>query len=145
MRKWRQGIFTPTHQDKFIGSTATYRSGLELKFFRFCDNNPNVLEWGSENVVVPYKSPVDNRMHRYFVDNFIVIREGEQIKKYLVEIKPFKQTQLPTTKYKKRRHLLYEQKMYITNQAKWEAAKEYGKKKGYVFIILTEKELNNTK
>ena len=100
-----------------------------MKFFRFCDNNPNVLEWGSENVVVPYKSPVDNRMHRYFVDNFIVIREGEQIKKYLVEIKPFKQTQLPTTKYKKRRHLLYEQKMYITNQAKWEAAKEYGKKK----------------
>ena len=145
MRKWRQGIFTPTYQDKFIGSTATYRSGLELKFFRFCDNNPNVLEWGSENVVVPYKSPVDNRMHRYFVDNFIVIREGEQIKKYLVEIKPFKQTQLPTTKYKKRRHLLYEQKMYITNQAKWEAAKEYGKKKGYVFIILTEKELNNNK
>jgi len=141
MGKWRQGIFTPKHLDKFLGKTAIYRSGLELKFFRFCDNNPNVLEWGSENVVVPYKSPIDNRMHRYFVDNFIVIREGNKIKKYLVEIKPFKQTQVPTTKYKKRQHLLYEQKMYITNQAKWEAAKEYGKKKGYTFIILTEKEL----
>ena len=141
MSKWRQGIFTPKHLDKFLGKTAIYRSGLELKFFRFCDNNPNVLEWGSENIVVPYKSPIDNRMHRYFVDNFIVIREGNKIKKYLVEIKPFKQTQVPTTKYKKRQHLLYEQKMYITNQAKWEAAKEYGKKKGYTFIILTEKEL----
>jgi hypothetical protein len=141
MSRWRQGIFTPKYQDKFIGKNAIYRSGLELKFFRFCDNNPNVLEWGSENIVVPYKSPIDNRMHRYFVDNFIVIREGEKIKKYLVEIKPFKQTKAPTTKYKKRQHLIYEQKMYITNQAKWEAAEKYSKKKGYTFIILTEKEL----
>ena len=140
-RKWRQGIFIPNNIDKFIGERAIYRSGLELKFFRFCDNNENVLKWGSENVVVPYRSPLDNRMHRYYVDNFIVIKEGSEIKKYLVEIKPYKQTLKPTTKYKKKQHIIYEQKAYITNQAKWEAAKKYGKKRGYSFIILTENEL----
>ena len=55
-KKYRQGIFTPKNQNKFIGTRATYRSGLELKFFRFCDENPNVIKWGSENIVVPYKS-----------------------------------------------------------------------------------------
>jgi|TARA_R110000744_G_scaffold37431_4_gene85783 hypothetical protein len=141
MRKWRQGIFTPSNQHKFIGSKAVYRSGLELKFFRFCDNNPNVKKWGSENVVVPYISPLDKRAHRYYVDNYIEILEGKYLKKYLVEIKPSKQTKPPTTKYRKRRHLLYEQRAYVVNQAKWEAARNYSKKNGCEFIILTEKEL----
>ena len=140
-KKWRQGIFTPKNQDKFIGSKAVYRSGLELKFFRFCDDNPNVLEWGSENIIVPYISPLDNRAHRYYVDNYIAIKEGLEVVKYLVEIKPSKQTKPPTTKYRKRQHLIYEQKQYVINQAKWKAAKEFCKKKGFTFIILTEKEL----
>ena len=140
-KKWRQGIFTPKNQDKFIGSKAVYRSGLELKFFRFCDDNPNVLEWGSENIIVPYISPLDNRAHRYYVDNYIAIKEGSEVVKYLVEIKPSKQTKPPTTKYRKRQHLIYEQKQYVINQAKWKAAKEFCKKKGFTFIILTEKEL----
>ena len=97
-KKWRQGIFTPKNQDKFIGSKAVYRSGLELKFFRFCDDNPNVLEWGCENIVVPYISPLDNKAHRYYVDNYIAIKEESEVVKYLVEIKPSKQTKPPTTK-----------------------------------------------
>ena len=97
--KWRQGEFVPNNKEKFIGTKATYRSGLELKFFRFCDNNTNVLKWGSENVIVPYTSPLDGRVHRYFVEN------------------------------------------YVINQAKWEAAKKYGNKRGLTFIIITEKEL----
>tara|TARA_R110002051_G_scaffold141996_2_gene215300 strand:+ start:130 stop:567 length:438 start_codon:yes stop_codon:yes gene_type:complete len=141
MRKWRQGIFTPINQNKFIGSKAVYRSGLELKFFRFCDSNQNVKKWGSENVVVPYISPLDKRAHRYYVDNYIEILEGKYLKKYLVEIKPSKQTKPPTTKYRKRRHLLYEQRAYVINQAKWAAARNYSKKNGCEFIILTEKEL----
>jgi hypothetical protein len=140
-KKWRQGIFTPKNLNKFIGSKAVYRSGLELKFFRFCDDNPNVLEWGSENIIVPYISPLDNRAHRYYVDNYIAIKEGSEVVKYLVEIKPSKQTKPPTTKYRKRQHLIYEQKQYVINQAKWKAAKEFCKKKGFTFIILTEKEL----
>lgn len=138
--KYRQGIFTPLNKDKFVGTHAVYRSGLELRFMRFCDNNPNILKWGSENVVVPYISPVDGRAHRYFVDNFVVIKEGNRIGKYLIEIKPSKQTIPPTTKYKKREHLIYEQSMYAVNQAKWTAAKEYCKRKGLEFLILTEKD-----
>ena len=140
-KKWRQGIFVPKNQDKFIGSKAIYRSGLELKFFRFCDDNPNVLEWGSENIIVPYISPLDNRAHKYYVDNYIAIKEGTNVVKYLVEIKPSKQTKPPTTKYRKRQHLIYEQRQYVVNQAKWKAAKEFCRKKGLTFIILTEKEL----
>lgn len=139
--RYRQGIYVPINKDKFIGKTATYRSGLELKFFKFCDNNANVIKWGSENVVIPYISPVDNRVHRYFIDNYVVILEGTAIKKYLIEIKPSKQTAPPNTKYKKQEHLLYEQKQYAVNQAKWKSAREYCSKNGFSFLILTEKEL----
>ncbi len=140
-KKWRQGVFTPKNSEKFIGSKAIYRSVLELIFFRFCDNNPNVIKWGSENVVVPYKSPLDNRVHKYYVDNFVTIKEGKDTISYLVEIKPSKQTKPPQTKYRKKQHLIYEQKAYVTNQAKWKAAREYCKKRGFTFIIITEKEL----
>jgi len=140
--KYRQGKFVPINKDKFIGSYANYRSGLELKFMRFCDNNSNVIKWGSENVVIPYISPLDGRVHKYYVDNFVVIREGNIIKNYLIEIKPSKQTQPPTTNYKKKEHLLYEQSAWIINSAKWEAARELCKKKGFEFLILTEKHLN---
>jgi len=141
MKKWRQGIFVPKNVDKFIGSKAIYRSGLELKFFRFCDDNKNVVKWGSENVIVPYYSPLDNKGHRYYVDNYIEILEGRKLTKYLVEIKHSRETKPPKTKYRNRKHLLYEQKTFVTNQAKWEAARKYSKKRGYKFIILTEKEL----
>lgn len=139
--KYKQGIYRPINVSKFIGNTATYRSGLELRFFRFCDYNPNILKWASESIVVPYISPLDNKVHRYFVDNFIVVQEGKAIKKYLVEIKPYKQTIPPSTKYRKQEHLLYEQAAWTVNQAKWLSAREYCSKHGFDFIILTEKEL----
>lgn len=138
--KYRQGVFKPTNRSKFIGTEAIYRSGLELKFMRFCDTNDNVLKWGSENIVIPYFSPLDKKYHRYYVDNFVVIKEGDIIKRYLVEIKPSKQTLPPNTKYKKKEHLLYEQAQYIKNQSKWQAAKEYCKNKNMEFIIITEKD-----
>ncbi len=140
--KYRQGYFIPKNKDKFIGSKAIYRSGLELKFFRFCDDNINVIKWGSENVIVPYISPVDGRVHRYIIDCYVVIKEGNKTTKYLVEIKPYKQTIIPTTKYKKKEHLLYEQKQYSVNVAKWEHARKYCQKNGMNFLIITEKDLN---
>ena len=73
--------------------------------------------------------------------NYVEIKEGNVIKKYLVEIKPSKQTKPPQTKYRKKQHLIYEQKAYVINQAKWEAARKYSKKRGLSFIIVTEKEL----
>jgi len=79
--RYRQGIFVPNNIDKFIGERAIYRSGLELKFFRFCDNNSKVVRWGSENVIIPYYNPLTKRNHRYHVDNYVVIKEGDNITK----------------------------------------------------------------
>ncbi len=140
-KKYRQGVFVPINKEKFIGTTAFYRSSLELKFMRFCDNNPNVIKWGSENVIIPYMSPIDNKAHRYFVDNFVVIKEGNITTKYLIEIKPDKQTRPPAVKYKKKEHLIYEQATYAVNTSKWEAARKVCKQKGWEFLIITEKHL----
>lgn len=139
--RFKQGVYRPINVQKFIGEHAIYRSGLELKFMKFCDTNSNVLKWGSENIIVPYISPVDNKLHRYYVDNFVAIKEGNTVKKYLVEIKPSRQTAPPKIKYRKKSTMLYEQVQWTVNQAKWTAAREYSKKKGLDFIILTEKEL----
>jgi len=140
--RFKQGIFTPKHQHKFIGSKAVYRSSFELKFFRWADENSNVLVWGSENIIVPYISPVDGKAHRYYVDNFVVIKEGAQTKKYLIEIKPFSQTQPPqTSKRKKQQTIVYEQVQWVVNNAKWSAAKAYAKKHDAEFLIITEKDL----
>ena len=73
--QYKQGIYKPS--DKYVGSNKPiYRSSWELKFFRWCDSNPNVLEWTSESICIPYTSPLDGRVHRYFVDNTVVIKEG---------------------------------------------------------------------
>lgn len=140
--RYVQGIYRPINKSKFVGEYAIFRSSLERKFFLWADNNPNVLEWGSENIIVPYVSPLDNRAHRYYVDNYVVLKEGSNIVKYLIEIKPYKQTFKPTvSKRKKKSTILHEQTQWIINQAKWEAAELFAKKKGYKFIKITEKEL----
>ena len=144
-KRFRQGNFKPINSKKYIGKgDPVYRSGWELKFFRWADLNENILAWGSENIIIPYVNPLDGKVHRYFVDNFIVFKGKDGVNnKFLIEIKPSKQTQRPVkTKYKKQKTILYEQKMYIQNTAKWEAANKWAKKKGYKFLIITEKELN---
>jgi hypothetical protein len=145
-KRYKQGIYRPKNPQKFIGKEAIYRSGLELKFMIFCDNNPNVVRWGSENVIVQYFDPCTKKVRKYYIDNYVMIKEGEIIKKYLVEVKPHKQTQEPkVTKRRNKAHLLYEQQQYATNQSKFHYAREYAKKNGMEFIIITEKELNSSK
>jgi hypothetical protein len=142
-KEFKQGVYKPINRQKYIGDKLPfYRSGYELKFMRWADANPNVLKWGSESIIVPYKSPIDGKMHRYFVDNVVIIKEGENIKKYLIEIKPHKQTQPPTAHgNKKQTTILYEQATYVINQSKWEAAKKWCKDHEWEFLILTEKHL----
>ena len=142
---FKQGLYKPVHIEKYIGKQhPIYRSGWELKFFKWCDCNENIIKWGSENVIIPYYSPIDDRVHRYFVDNFIIFKDKNgNYNKFLVEIKPSKQTKRPVrTKGKKNSTMLYEQKTYVVNTAKWRAAEKWATKKGYKFIIITEKELN---
>ncbi len=139
---YKQGVYKPVTNKYRGGSNPVYRSSWELKFFRWCDSNSNVLEWTSESVVVPYTSPLDGRTHRYIVDNTIKIREGNNIVKYLIEIKPKKQTQPPKPHgNKKQSTILYENMNYIRNQAKWAAAEAWCGKRGYKFQILTEEHL----
>jgi hypothetical protein len=143
-KRYRQGVFKPINNIKYIGNgNPVYRSSWELKFFRWADLNENILAWGSENIIIPYLSPLDNKVHRYFVDNFIVFLDrNKNKKKFLIEIKPSKQVEKPCiTKGKRKTTILYEQKTWVVNQAKWEAAKKWSGKKGYEFLILTEKEL----
>lgn len=140
--RFKQGIFKPKNTNKFLGKFAIYRSSYELRFMRWADNNPNILEWNSEKVVVPYVSPIDSRGHRYYVDFYIALKEGDKIVKYLIEVKPSTQTQAPKiSKRKKSSTIVYEQTTWITNQAKWSAATEYAKKRGLLFKVITEKDL----
>jgi hypothetical protein len=140
--KFKQGLFKPKNRSKYIGKEdPVYRSGWELKFFRWADDNPNVVEWASEAVIIPYVSPIDHKVHRYYTDGVVAIRENNIIKKYIIEIKPRSQTVLPVKGRKRMSTMVYETVRYAQNQAKWEAAKKYAAKHGYEFIILTEKEL----
>jgi len=147
--KYTQGIYTPLNPQKYKGTyPIVYRSGLELKSFRYLDKNPNVLTWGSESVVIPYVSPADGKMHRYFVDLVAALRDVKNncIKKLLIEVKPEKQTIPPIpSNRKKQSTMLYEKYQYAVNMAKWDAARRWAKEKGYVFLILNEKHLNADK
>ena len=119
-----------------------YRSLWELKFMTYCDTNINILEWGSEEMYVWYKSPVDNKPHRYFPDFYIKARESNgQIKKYIIEVKPQRQTKPPAKPKRQTRGYIREAYEYAKNKAKWKAANEWCLDRGFEFKILTEKEL----
>ena len=140
-----KGKFQPSYPKKYRGDhrNIIYRSLWERKFMVYCDLNENILEWGSEEIIVPYRSPLDNRYHRYFPDFYIKVRnKGGNFKKYIIEIKPKKQTLEPKIPKRKTKRYLSEVTTYVTNQAKWDAAKEWCLDRGLEFLILTEKELN---
>ena len=112
------------------------------KFMVYCDLNENILEWGSEEIVMPYRSPVDGRVHRYFPDFYIKVKESTgRIKKMIIEIKPKRQCSPPSKPKKQTKGYLREAYEYAKNQAKWEAASEWCKDRGYIFKVFTEKEL----
>ena len=139
-----KGKYSPSYPKKYKGdpTNIVYRSLWERKFMVYCDKNENILEWGSEEVVVPYHSPIDNRYHRYFPDFYIKVRESTgKIKKMIIEIKPYRQCIEPKIQKKKTRGYIYEVMEYAKNQAKWNAAKEWCLDRGYEFKVLTENEL----
>lgn len=139
-----KGKFQPSHPKKYRGDhrNIIYRSLWERKFMVYCDLNENILEWGSEEIIVPYRSPIDNRYHRYFPDFYIKVKEKSgSIQKYLIEVKPFKQTKEPIPQKKKTKSYIYNVTEYVKNQAKWKAAKEFCKDRRWEFKVLTEHEL----
>ena len=139
-----KGKYRPSRPKKYRGDPTNiiYRSLWELKFMKYCDSNSNVLEWGSEEVIVPYRSPIDNRYHRYFPDFYIKVRESTgKIKRMIIEIKPQKQCVEPKVQKRKTRSYVYQVCEYAKNQAKWEAAKEFCEDRKWEFKVLTENEL----
>jgi hypothetical protein len=142
--KTYKGKFKTKNPAKYKGdiTNIVYRSLWELRFMKWCDLNPSVLEWGSETIIVPYISPLDRKVHRYFVDFYIKVKnKNGEIQKYLVEIKPERFTKPPPIPAKKTKRFVDEVFQYGVNEAKWKAAFEFCKDRNMTFMILTEKDL----
>jgi hypothetical protein len=144
MTHYKQGIFKPENPKKYIGdpTNIVYRSGWEKRVMHWCDTNLNVIRWASEEVVIPYVSPIDNKVHRYFTDFYVEAlgRDGER-RKMIIEVKPKTQTQEPKKPKRTTKRYITEVMTYGVNQAKWKADEDYCRHKGWEFLILTEAEL----
>jgi hypothetical protein len=146
-----KGRFRPKHPEKYKGDPTKiiYRSLWELKIFRYLDDHPDVIWWASEEYVVPYLSPIDSKMHRYFPD--VVLHKktpSGTVETIMIEIKPKSQTKPPDIKKKNAtptgrisRRYIKEVKTYGINEAKWAAAERYCRERGWKFQIFTEDHL----
>ena len=136
--------YKPSNPQKYKGdyNNIICRSTWERKFCRWCDLNESIISWGSEEFFIPYISPVDNRVHRYFPDFIIKLKENSgKVKTYVIEVKPKKQTVPPVKKTRVTKSFIHETKTYAVNQAKWKAAKEWCDDRLLEFKIITEDEL----
>ena len=137
------GKFRPSNPKKYRGNPTRiiYRSMWEKKFMIFCDRTRSIVEWGSEEIALPYISPHDSRVHRYFPDFYIKVQENTgKIKRYLIEVKPLKQTTKPKKPKRQTKGYIREAFEYARNQAKWKAAREYCADRMWEFKVITEKE-----
>lgn len=127
---------------KYVGNPNKIisRSSWERKLFRWCDENPSVLKWNSEDVIIPYFSKADGKMRNYHIDVFVQIKnKNNDIKKYLIEVKPYSQTIPPKKGYRKKQETyLNECHTYQVNCDKWDAAKSWAKRNDMEFVIMDE-------
>ena len=138
-----KGKYYPSYPRKYKGDPTNiiYRSLWERKFMVYCDKNDNILEWASEEIAIPYRSPVDNRVHRYFPDFYMKVKErGGKIKRYVIEVKPAKQTKPPVKPKRQTKGYIREAYEYAKNQAKWKMAREFCADRQWEFKVVTEKE-----
>ena len=143
LNKTYKGTFRPNNPSKYKGNASNiiYRSSWELRVMKYFDDNPNIIWWASEELVIPYKSPVDNRMHRYFPDFVAKVKQKDGLEKTMVlEVKPEAQTRMPVQKRKTQR-FIQEAATYAINQEKWRAADLFCREHGWQFKVITEKEL----
>ena len=137
------GKYRPINPKKYRGNPTRviYRSLWERKFMVYCDNTPAILEWGSEEIIIPYRAP-DGKARRYFPDFYIKVREKSgQIAKYVIEIKPKKQTKPPYDKDKRTAAYRRAALTFAKNRAKWDAAQDFCEDRQMKFLILTEDHL----
>jgi hypothetical protein len=139
-----KGKFKPRFPEKYKGDPTNiiYRSSWELNCMRYFDSKPEVLQWASEELVIPYKSPIDGKWHRYFPDFIIKVKNKYgKIETIVIEVKPYKETQEPQKRSRVTKQYLYEVQTWGKNQAKWKAAEEYCSDRKWKFMIITENEL----
>lgn len=140
-----KGYFNPRNPSKYKGDPTNiiYRSRWESVLMARLDKDPNVIWWQSEETIVPYRSPLDNRIHRYYVDFTARLRTPNGgTRTVLIEVKPAAQCKPPPLmEGRKTKRYINEVMRWGINSAKWKAAREYCKDRGYEFIIMTEKEL----
>jgi hypothetical protein len=139
-----KGKYKPSNPEKYNGNVTNiiYRSLWERKFCVYCDTNVNVLEWSSEETIVRYYDPISKKVRRYFPDFLIKVKESDgSIKKYMIEIKPSKQTVPPPKPKRQTQKYIAEVYEYAKNQSKWESAREWCADNGYEFKVITEHEL----
>jgi hypothetical protein len=138
-----KGFYKVKNREKYNGDpdNVVYRSSWELRVLKWLDDNPNVIWFASEELPIPYVSPIDNKVHRYFPDFVVRIKQknGKEVT-MMLEVKPEKQTQKPVQKRKTKR-FLEEAATYAVNQEKWRAADLFCKEHGWQFKLITEKEL----
>jgi hypothetical protein len=139
-----KGYFKPRTPDKYLGnpSNIIYRSLWELKFMRYLDSHPQIISWASEEFSIPYRSPLDGKIHKYYPDFFIkkITPDGKQ-ETLVIEIKPKAQIVEPKVQSKVTKRYLKEVATYGVNAAKWKAAIEYCKDRNWEFKVMTENEL----
>jgi hypothetical protein len=145
MRKYYQGKFKPKNPSKYKGNPCEiyYRSSWEKKFMIFCDNNDSIVEYASEEVIIPYRCPTDGRVHRYYPDFYIKVKSKTgSISKYLIEVKPKRQVAGPVEKPKRKTAAWKREVLtYMKNRAKWAAAEDFCEDRQMKFLILTEDHL----
>ena len=139
-----KGRYNPVNPKKYKGNPQNiiYRSLWERKFMVYCDTNDKVLEWGSEEIIIPYISPWDSKVHRYFPDFYIKVKQSSgNLKKFIIEVKPKKQTRPPKPVERKTKRWIKEVRTFGINEAKWKHASKWCKDNDMEFKILTEEEL----
>lgn len=139
--KYYQGKFKPKFPNKYKGdvNNIIFRSGLEQRMMIRLDNNSNIIQWSSEEVIIPYRNPFDKLIHRYFMDFWCkYYHKDGTVHEALIEVKPKDQVSKPKTPKRKTKNFLKKCETWAINEAKWQATRQYCKKKGYDFMIFTE-------
>ena len=141
-----KGRYNPKHPKKYKGDhhNIVYRSLWERKFMVYCDNSDNIFEWGSEEIIIPSLSPWDGKLHRYFPDFYIKVRQHDgSVKKFIIEVKPKKQCSPPEKSPKRKTKKWFsEVKTWGINSAKCKYATNWCENNDMEFKILTEDHLN---
>ena len=141
------GRFSPKNPNKYLGDPMNiiYRSLWERRVMVHLDENPGVVKWSSEEIVIPYLSPVDNRWHRYFPDFYVqTMNKNGMLESRVLEIKPKSQAVAPKAKKRVTKQYIQEVMTYGINEAKWKAATEYCKDRNWKFVVLTEDDIFGT-